>query len=77
LQYGITSEYVELSEQIKYKYLISLDGLTADWQRVPWILLSGSVLLLVDSDIEQWFSRDIEPWVHYVPIKRDFSDLIK
>jgi protein glucosyltransferase len=38
---------------------------------------SGSVLLLVETDIEEWFYSDIKPWVHYVPVKADFSDLFE
>lgn len=71
----MNSESVPISDHIQYKYLISVDGNTAAWQRVPWILQSGSVLLLVDTDIEEWFYHDLQPWVHYVPIKADFSDL--
>ena len=52
-----------------------MDGNTAAWQRVPWILQSGSVLLLVETPIEEWFYNDLKPWEHYVPIKADFSDL--
>ena len=44
---------------------------------MPWILLSESVLLLIETPGEQWFSRNLVPYKHYVPIKPDFSDLIK
>lgn len=73
----MNSQSVSIDEHIKYKYLISVDGNTAAWQRVPWILQSGSVLLLVDTDIEEWFYSDLKAWEHYVPIKADFSDLIE
>ena len=25
--------------------------------------------------MEEWFYHDLKPWEHYVPIKKDFSDL--
>jgi hypothetical protein len=65
----MNSHRVKIHDHLNYKYLISVDGNTAAWQRVPWIMLSGSVPLLVDSSIESWFSSDIKPWIHYVPIK--------
>ena len=68
---------VSITDHIKYKYLISIDGNTCAWQRVPWIMLSGSVLLLVETDMEEWFYADMIPYFHYVPIKKDFSDLLE
>ena len=73
----MNSDRVEISDHLKFKYQISIDGITAAWQRVPWILLSGSVLLFVESNTEEWFYRDIHPWVHYVPVKNDLSDLFE
>ena len=68
---------VSITDHLKYKYLISVDGNTCAWQRVPWIMLSGSVLLLVETDMEEWFYADIIPYFHYVPIKNDLSDLVQ
>ena len=74
---SMNSESVPISEHLAYKYQISIDGITAAWQRVPWIMLSGSVLLFVDTNTEEWFYKDIKPWVHYVPVKNDLSNLIE
>lgn len=68
---------ISITDHLKYKYLISIDGNTAAWQRVPWILNSGSVLLLVETDIEEWFYEDLIPYFHYIPIKKDFSNLVE
>jgi hypothetical protein len=46
---------VPYDAHMKYKYLISLDGNGAPWLRVPWILLSNSVLIKQDSENIQWF----------------------
>ncbi len=32
-------------------------------------------VLKVTSPFEQWFYQDITPWVHYVPVQSDFSDI--
>jgi hypothetical protein len=57
-----------------YKYLLAFDGFGAAWGRVPSILATGSVLLL-QTECEQWFSPWLKPYEHYVPIKKDLSDL--
>jgi len=41
----ISEELVAVDEQLKHRYLPSLDGWTAAWVRVPWILSSNSILL--------------------------------
>ena len=63
--------------QLEYKYQLSVDGDTCAWVRFPWQMLSGSVPLKVDSPKIEYFYPSIEPWVHYVPIKSDYSDLFK
>ena len=62
---------------LKYKYLISIDGNSAAWQRVPWILLSNSVLLKQDSSYIEWFYPALKPYIHYIPLKKDLSDIFE
>ena len=66
-----------IEDHMKYKYLISIDGNTAAWQRPNWILESGSVLLMPETEMDEWYLSDLKPWVHYVPIKADLSDLLE
>ena len=75
-EHTMNANPISIEQHLKYKYLISLDGNTAAWQRVPWIMLSGSVLLLVETQVEEWFYQDIEAYVHYVPVKGDMSDVL-
>lgn len=35
----------------------------------------GTVALKHESNYFQWFDSNLEPYVHFVPVKRDFSDL--
>ena len=63
-------------EQLEYKYFINVDGDTAAWHRLSWQMLSGSVPLKVDSTKVEWFYNGMQPWVHYVPINKDYSDLL-
>ena len=62
---------------MKYKYLPSADGWTAAWDRVPWILLSNSVLLKQESNKVEWFFSKMQPRVHYYPLKNDATDLVE
>jgi hypothetical protein len=38
-------------EHIENKYILSVDGWTAAWGRVPWILCSNSVLVKQKSTV--------------------------
>jgi hypothetical protein len=64
-----------ISDQIKYKMILDIDGCSSTWSATVWKLYSGSVLLKQKSKWKQWFYDDMEPWVHYVPVENDFSDL--
>ena len=39
-------------------------------------MLSGSLPFKHESPYKQYFESGLEPYVHYVPVKRDMSDLI-
>lgn len=67
---------MSFEEQIKYKYILHIDGFTAAW-RLSKYMLSYSVILKVDSPWVEHFYNDLKPWVHYIPIKSDLSDLIQ
>jgi hypothetical protein len=62
-------------KQSEYKYLINIDGHVSAF-RLSLELNMGSVILLVDSKWKMWFRKFLIPYVHYVPVKEDLSDLI-
>ena len=39
--------------------------------------LGGFVILFQDTPQHQWFYHEWKPWVHYVPVKHDLSDLFE
>ena len=61
---------------IQYKYQINIDGTVAAY-RLPYLLAGGSLILKQDSSYYEHFYHKLEPWVHYVPIKQDISDLLE
>jgi len=58
-----------------YKLLIDIDGNSNSWAGSYWKMASGSLVLKVECDYRQWWNWRIQPWVHYVPVKCDLSDL--
>lgn len=65
------------SDHVHYAYLPTLDGLTATYPGYAWRLLSNSVAFKQDSPDIQWFYDALMPYMHYIPIKNDLSDLIE
>ena len=68
-------KWMESQEMVEYKYILDMDGNACTWDATAWKLNSGSVLFKVESGWRQWFYDEFHPWIHYVPIADDFSDL--
>lgn len=64
-------------EFLNYKYLPNVNGVIAAYPAFQWRLLSNSVTLHQVTDEIQWFYRALKPYVHYVPVKHDLSDLVE
>jgi hypothetical protein len=73
--FGSKTKLVKEVDHLKYKYLLSLDGNSATGMRVPWIMNSNSVLVKQESAKIEWFYTILKPYVNYVPIKEDLSDI--
>jgi hypothetical protein len=59
----------------QYKYLLSIEGNDVA-TNLKWAMASNSVVLMPKPCVESWFAESLlKPYVHYVPIKDDFSDL--
>jgi len=67
-------EFMPLSEQQKFKYIVHIDGHVSAF-RLSATLKLNSVILMVESKWKMWFSDLLVPYEHYVPIKSDLSDL--
>ena len=68
--------FLSLQEQSKYRYIINLDGHVSAF-RLSIELGMGSVILLAESQWKLWYSDLLVPYKHYIPVKKDLSDLIK
>jgi hypothetical protein len=58
-------------EQLRRRFILSMDGNGATCSRVVITLLSNSVLLKYDSDDILYYFGGMQPWVHYVPVTHD------
>ena len=64
-----------LKEQLQYKFLVSLQGNDVA-SGLKWMLYSNSVVMMTKPTICSWAMEDqLEPFVHYLPLKDDFSNL--
>lgn len=66
---------MSIHEQLKYKYIICLEGNDVATS-LKWSLMSNSVVIMSKPVIESWLMEgSLKPYVHYIPLKDDFSDL--
>ena len=67
----------ECSNIQKFKYAIGIDGDQSSWTWNALLLASDAVPFLVESDFDGLYSEALFPFYHYVPIKKDQSDLLE
>jgi Glycosyl transferase family 90 len=74
---GILGDYIAPITWCGLKFAIDIDGNTNAWSNFFTRLLMGCCVLKVASaaGYRQWYYGDIEPWIHYVPVKADLSDI--
>ncbi|GAA5950638.1 hypothetical protein JCM3765_000559 [Sporobolomyces pararoseus] len=61
------------NEANEYKYMLDLDGNA--WSGRFHRLLSTNSAVLKSTIFPEWYAGWIQPWVHYIPIKVDYTDL--
>ena len=69
------SKSVPVTQHLKYKYQILIDGNTCAYSRAYWQLFSDCLMFKQTSPNIQWYYRSLLPYVHYVPVAYDLSDL--
>ncbi len=66
-----------ISKHLEYRYLVDIDGNSCTYSRCYWILLSNSMLFKPDSKNIQWYYGGLIPYVNYLPLKADLSDIVE
>ena len=70
-------DYMPITEQAKrYRFIINANG-QGHSRRLKIELFSGRVIFVIERRYEEWFHCHLKPWVHYVPVKNDVSDLLE
>jgi len=70
------TNFVSLDDQPrKWRYLIDIEGRGYSG-RLKLLLGSGRTVFIQDRPEKEWFFEHLVPWVHYVPVANDFSDLM-
>lgn len=69
------TQFMSLPELVsKYAVLLDIEGVGFS-ARLKYLLWSGRPVILVDRPHKEYFYEFLVPWEHYVPVKRDLSDL--
>lgn len=55
---------------------MNIDGTVAAY-RLPYLLAGNSLVFKQDSPFYEHFYKELKPMQHYVPIKRDLSNLVE
>ncbi len=64
-----------MKNHLKYKYQLLIDGNSCAYSRAYWQLFSNCAILKQSSPNLQWFYGLLKPYVHYIPLQNDLSDL--
>eukprot|EP00301_Raphidiophrys_heterophryoidea_P001081 c10540_g1_i2.p1 GENE.c10540_g1_i2~~c10540_g1_i2.p1 ORF type:complete len:492 (+),score=63.46 c10540_g1_i2:1-1476(+) len=72
---NISGDFISREHISVFKVLVDIDGNANSWEGCFYKLLSNSAMAKVESPYTQWFYNRLVPWVHYIPIKPDMSDL--
>ncbi|XP_012874789.1 PREDICTED: protein O-glucosyltransferase 1 [Dipodomys ordii] len=65
---------VHLVDHCKYKYLFNFRGVAASF-RFKHLFLCGSLVFHVGDQWLEFFYPQLKPWVHYIPVKTDLSNV--
>jgi hypothetical protein len=72
-----SSLYISLPELVeRYKILIDIEGHGYSG-RLKYLLWSHRPVLIVDRPYKEYFFEYLKEWEHYIPVKRDLSDLVE
>ena len=77
IEAGLIRGYVPIHEFFQYAYQLDIDGVGNAWISYFLKLSSLSPVLKVESQYEQWFYRSLQPWKHFIPVRKNLYDIIQ
>lgn len=70
-----SDNFMTMDEQVKkWKYLLDIEG-NGYSGRLKLLMWSGRPVFIIDRPYKEYFYQFMEPWKHYIPVKRNLSDL--
>lgn len=71
------AEFIPIEKQARrFKYTVAVDGHVAPF-RVPACMFHGILVLKPESKWRTWYAPKMSPWIHFVPVAADLSDLFE
>lgn len=71
---GLVSKPIPMNEWGSYQFTIDIDGYGPSWKFFHCLSM-GLVVFKIDSDYRQFFHPYLTPYIHYIPVRSDLSDL--
>ena len=73
----VRRNFISMADQLEFKYILSLEGNDVA-TGLKWMLTSNSVVFMSQPTTVSFLMEDeLVPFVHYVPLKDDYSDLLQ
>jgi hypothetical protein len=70
-------DYMSLEDMVStFSIILDIGGIGYSG-RLKYLLYSGRPLIFVDRPYVEYFHDDLIPYKHYIPVKRDLSDLVE
>jgi hypothetical protein len=71
---GLSKNFIEMIDCQKYKAILDIDG--NSWSsRFADLLCMNSVVIKVQPQWVDYFHPELQPWVHYIPVHQNLSNL--
>jgi hypothetical protein len=70
------SRQVSIPDHRDFKYLVDCPGRGYS-ARLKWLIATGRPVFVVARDIVEPWHTEMVPWVHFVPVAADLSDLLE
>lgn len=68
---------LDIKDMLLYRYLISVEGNDVA-TNLKWSMASNSIVLMPIPRVETFFGEGLlKPWVHFIPLRSDTSDLLE
>ncbi|WP_221563882.1 glycosyl transferase family 90 [Alkalihalobacillus sp. TS-13] len=70
-----TTHYIPIPDHAQYKYVIDIQGVGYS-SRLKLLMQLKRPVFIVERDYHEFFFPFMVPFKHYIPVKRNLSDLI-